>query len=494
MISSLPISNIVAVSVQLTPAAAQAQSLRDLLVLGTSGIIDTFERYRSYASIAALALDFGTTTDEYKAALKWFSQSPQPTQLYVGRWVNAAAKGGLRCGTISSSAQLMSAWTPITNGGFKYAKDGGAETNVTGLNFSAATSLNGVAAIIQAALSGVTCVWNASYQRFEFESTTTGATSAVAFLVAPTAGTNISAQLAGTVGSSGAYVYVGQAAETADAAVALYDNVLGQRWYGLNIPAATDSDHLLVAAFIEAANNKHIYGITTQSAGVLVAATTSDIASVMKAAGYRRSMVQYSSTDANAVVSAMARILTTDYNGNATVITLKFKQEPGVTAETLNASQVAACRAKNANIFVLYNNDTAILQEGVMCDGTFVDIVTGTDWLAVTIQTAIYNLLYTSTTKIPQTDQGMQILTSACEAVCIQAVLNGLLAPGVWNANGFGQLAQGDYMPKGFYIYNAKVDTQNQSDRVARLAMPIQIAAKLAGAIHFANVAIVVNQ
>lgn len=494
MISSLPISNIVAVSVQLTPAAAQAQSLRDLLILGTSAVIDTFERYRIYSSMAALALDFGTTTEEYKAALKWFSQSPQPTKLYIGRWINVAAKGGLRCASLAASAQLLSNWTSITNGGFKVAKDGAAETNITGLNFSAATSLNGVAAIIQAGLSGITCVWNANFKRFEFESSTTGPTSSVAFLNPPTSGTNIATQLGGSSVSSGAYVYQGQAIETADAAVALYDNVLGQKWYGLNIPAAADSDHLLVAAYIEAANNKHIYGLTTASAGVLVAATTSDIASVMKAAGYRRSMVQYSSTDPNAVVSAMARILTTDFNGNATVITLKFKQEPSVTAENLNATQVASTQAKNANIFVLYNNDTAILQEGTMCDGTFVDIVTGTDWLAVTIQTAIYNLLYTSTTKIPQTDQGMQILTSACEAVCIQAVLNGLLAPGVWNANGFGQLAQGDYMPKGFYIYNAKVDTQNQSDRVARLAMPIQIAAKLAGAIHFANVAIVVNQ
>lgn len=494
MISSLPISNIVAVSVQLTPAAAQAQSLRDLLILGTSAIIDTFERYRTYSSMAALALDFGTNTEEYKAALKWFSQSPQPTKLYVGRWVNAAAKGGLRCASLSASAQLLSNWTTITNGGFKISKDGAAETNITGLNFSGATSLNGVAALITAGLTGITCVWNANFKRFEFESSTTGATSAIAFLNPPTSGTNIATQLGGSSGSSGAYLYQGQAAEAADTAVALYDNVLGQRWYGLNIPAAIDSDHLLVAAYIEAANNKHIYGLTTQAAGVLVAATTTDIASVMKAAGYRRTMVQFSSTDPNAVVSAMARILTTDFNGNATVITLKFKQEPGVTAENLNATQVAATQGKNANIFVLYNNDTAILQEGVMADGTFVDIVTGTDWLAVTIQTAIYNLLYTSTTKIPQTDQGMQILTSACEAVCIQAVLNGLLAPGVWNANGFGQLAQGDYLPKGFYIYSAKVATQNQSDRVARLAMPIQIAAKLAGAIHFANVAITVNQ
>lgn len=493
---SLPVSRVVAVSVLLTPAGAQAQSLSNMLIMGTSPIIDTSERYRVYSQLTDVAADFGLVAEEYLAAAKWFGQSPQPTSLYIGRWVNAASLGGLKGATLSASQQLLTNFTAITTGAFKVAKNGGALTDVTGLNFSGAANLNAVAALIQAAagMSGTTVKWNSFYQRFEFESTTTGITSAISFMQAPSTGTDISSLLGGTVANSGSYVYQGQAAETAVAAVALMDNLIGQKWYGLNIPSDADADTLAVAAFIEGTNTKHTYWVTTNSAGVLVAGNTSDIAYQLKQLGYKRTFVQFSSADNNAAMSAAARLLTTDFRGNATVITLKFKQEPGIIAETLNTSQVTAAEAKNANLFVKYNNETAIIEQGVMADGTFADIVTGTDWLALTIQQSIYNLLYTSTTKIPQTNPGMQLLTTACEQVCGQGVINGLLAPGVWNANGFGLLKQGDYLPKGFYVYAPNVDTQNQADRSARMAVPIQIAAKLAGAIHSANVAITVNQ
>ena len=492
---SLPVSRVVAVSVALTPAGAQAQSLSNLLVLGSSNVIDTTERYRSYTQLSDVATDFGLVAPEYLAAQAWFGQSPQPTSLYVGRWAATAAQGGLRGATLSASQQAMTVWNAITTGSFKILKDGGAGVDVTGLNFSAAANLNAVAGIIQGAanMTGITCVWNAFYQRFEFQSATTGATSQIGFLAAPGSGTDIGLQLGCKVGGGG-YVYVGQALESAVACVALMDSMMGQQWYAVVVPTAVNADHLAIAGYIEGTNTKHIYGVTTADAGTLNTATTTDIGYQLQQLKYRRTATQFSSANGYAIVSAFGRILTTNFRGNATVMTLKFKQEPGVIAESLNSSQVAAAEAKNVNLFVNYNNSTAILEQGVMADGTFVDIVTGTDWLAVTIQQQVYNLLYTSVTKIPQTDQGQQLLNTAVEAVCSQGVTNGLLAPGVWNSNGFGTLNQGDPLPKGFYVYSAPVASQFQSDRAARLAMPIQVAAKLAGAIHSANVAIVVNQ
>lgn len=497
---SLPVSRVVAVSVQLTPAGAQSQSLSNLLVMCSSAIIDTTEAYRIYATLGAVADDFGLFAVEYLAAQKWFSQTPQPTELLIARWVQAASKGGLRGGTLSASQQAMTVWNAITTGSFKIAKDGAGGTDITGLDFSGAANLNAVAAIIQAALTGITCKWNAVYSRFEFESGTTGITSSVGFLVAAASGVNISATLGCTSTFSGAYLYTGQAAETAAAGAARMDSMLGQQWYGINFPGylpdagANTTGLLAAAAYIEGTNTKHVLGITTQEAGAISAVTTTDICYQLEQLGYRRTMTQYSSSDANAIVSAMARIMTTNYDGSNTVITLKFKQEPGVTAESLNSTQAAALEAKNGNVFVNYNNSTAILEQGVMADGTFIDIVLGTDWLAVELQTQLYNLLYTSTTKIPQTDQGMQLLTTTCEAVCSQAVVNGLLAPGVWNSGGFGILKQGDFLPKGFYVYSAPVASQTQNDRAARMAVPIQIAAKLAGAIHSIDVAVTVNQ
>ena len=294
--------------------------------------------------------------------------------------------------------------------------------------------------------------------------------------------------------SSGAYAVAGIAAETAVSAATLFDQNYGQGWYALTITGAVDADHLAVAAYIEAANNKHIYGVTTNEAGVLVSTDTTNIAYQLKGLGYKRTVVQYSSSNSYAVCSLLARILTTNYNANNTVITLMYKQEPGIVAETLNSNQIAALEGFNCNVFVAYNNNTAIIEPGVVANGTFLDIITGTDWLALDIQTSLYNLLYTSTTKIPQTDAGNHLLVTTVEQVCAQGVVNGLLGPGVWNSGGFGALNQGDFLAKGFYVYAPPISTQAPADRAARKSVPIQVAAKLAGAIHSIDVLINVNQ
>jgi hypothetical protein len=114
--------------------------------------------------------------------------------------------------------------------------------------------------------------------------------------------------------------------------------------------------------------------------------------------------------------------------------------------------------------------------------------------LALEIQTQVYNLLYLSSTKIPQTDAGNHIILTTIESVLSQAAINGLLAPGTWNAGGFGTISQGDFLPKGFYVYAPPIASQNVSDRSARKSVTFQIAAKLAGAIRTVSVIINVNR
>jgi hypothetical protein len=601
--SSLPISRLINVSVNLSPLPAQMQNLSNLLLMGSSDVIDTTERLRNYLTLAAVASDFGTTAPEYLAAALWFEQQPQPTQISIGRWAQIATSGRLRGGALSAAAQAIANFTSITTGAFEFLLNG-IPTSVTGLNFSAAQNLNGVASTIQTALNaiiaGTTCVWNAVYQRFEIESAgSTGTGSIVGFLNSPTAtgsatfstqpaandtltidgtivtfvagtpsgnqvqigaslaatlqnlltflsastdvnlvkmtyyvvgsvlyfasvatgsagnaltlvksstaitlsgatlsggtGADVSALLGGTA-KGGGYVAPGIAAETAAAAVTIFDNQFGQQWYGLQMVAGATSDRLSVAALIEGLTNKHIFGVTTQDASVLVAGNTSNIAYQLQQLGYNRTTTQYSSSNPHAVASLLGRILTTNYNANNSVITLMWKQEPGIIPENLAASQVAALESYNCNVFLEYNNNTAIIEQGVVASGNFLDTVIGTDWLALDIQTTLFNILYTSATKIPQTDAGNQILATGIESVCSQGVQNGLLAAGTWTAAGFGSLNTGDFLPKGFYVYTPPISSQNPTDRAARKSVTFQVAAKLAGAIHTVDVIVNVNR
>ncbi|MCC7758526.1 DUF3383 family protein [Klebsiella pneumoniae] len=377
MAQGLPVSNVVNVDVIMSPVAATGRNFGALLILGTSTVIPVTERIRQYSAIEDIGDDFGVDSPEYEAATIFFSQSPKPTLVYIGRWAKTLAEG--EAGAVETLLQAVNACLQYTN------------------------------------------------------------------------------------------------------------------WYGLAIADSADlveADVISVAAAIEASSLSRILAVTTDDVNVLVAGNTDNIGYKLKAAGYGRTFWQYSSSSKYAAISAFGRAFTVNFTGNNTTITLKFKTEPGVTYETLTTTQAAAIDSINGNVYVYYANDTAIIQQGVMANGDFFDERHGLDWLQNYVQTNLYNLLYTSATKIPQTDAGVTRLMTNVEASLDQAVNNGLIAPGVWNGGPIGQIESGDTLTKGYYVYADSVDNQAQSDREARKSPVIQAALKLAGAIHYGDVQI----
>jgi hypothetical protein len=151
-------------------------------------------------------------------------------------------------------------------------------------------------------------------------------------------------------------------------------------------------------------------------------------------------------------------------------------------------TQAETLKAKNVNYYT-YFGTSAMLAEGVMANGRFFDEVYGLDWLQNAVETAVFGYLYT-TPKVPQTDKGVARIVQQVESACQQAVNNGLLAPGTWNGAPLGQVATGDFLAKGFYVYAAPVASQTLADRNARKAPPITVLAKGAGAIHAVDITI----
>ncbi|MBC0852633.1 DUF3383 family protein [Pantoea stewartii] len=377
MPQGLPVSNVASVDIIMSPRAAAGRNFGSLLILGSATIIPLTERIRLYTSAASIGTDFGTNSEEYLAAVAYFSQSPTPSQVYVGRWAKTLAA----------------------------AEVGKVETLLDGVN----------------ACLGFT------------------------------------------------------------------------NWYGLGVTYDADrkdDDLLPVCAAIESSSLSRILAVTTKNTDALLTTVNTDIASKVKAAKYSRTFVQYSSTSNYGAISAFGRAFTVDFNGFGTTITLKFKQEPGITYESLTPAQASALDAKNCNVYVYYANDTAILQQGVMGNGDFFDERHGLDWLQNYVQTNLFNLLYTSGTKVPQTDAGNTRIMANVEASMDQAVNNGLIAPGVWNGGQIGQLSPGDTLTKGYYVYMPAISSQAQADREARKSVPVQVTCKLAGAIHYASVQI----
>ncbi len=308
-------------------------------------------------------------------------------------------------------------------------------------------------------------------------------------------GTDISAMLGLSSATSVALVSGYDAETPVQCAAALANK--SSAWYGLMFQASvqpTDDQNIDVSAFIEALTVKRIFGVTITNTNVLSSLVTTDLASRMKDAGYKQSFNQYSSSSVYAVASFFGRAFSVDFNANRSTITLMYKQEPGITGEELEETQAVVLKEKRCNVFVNYDNDTKIIQYGVMSGPAWFDEIHGLDWLQNAVQTECYNALYTSKTKIPQTDGGVNVLTNAIGKACEQGITNGLGAPGVWTADGFGELTTGTYLKPGYYIYANPIDLQSDSERAARVAPPIQVAFKLAGAIQEMDVLIDVNR
>ena len=96
MAKGLPLNRVTNVTVTLSARAAQGRNFGSMLLLGASTVIPVAERLRLYSSPDDIGTDFGVESEEYKAAVVWFSQSPRPTQIYVGRWAKTldAAEAG----------------------------------------------------------------------------------------------------------------------------------------------------------------------------------------------------------------------------------------------------------------------------------------------------------------------------------------------------------------------------------------------------------------
>ncbi|HGJ5866221.1 MAG TPA: DUF3383 domain-containing protein, partial [Arsenophonus nasoniae] len=403
MSTGLPISRVVKVTLDMSSRAASSRNFGSLLIVGDSPVIDPLERLRAYSNIEEVANDFGTNAPEYQAASLYYQQSPKPVDLYVGRWVKAASPALLRSGILSEEETKINNFKAITDGAMNISVNG-RTVKLSAIDFSQETNLNGVAARISEKMNTSTITWNNNNSRFVVTSNTAGKNSSVGFASAPESGTDLSALLKLTQ-ESGATPVSGMDGETiVDAVSTLADFSSG--WYGLVVTSALSTDEVKgIANFIGAAGSSRVFGYTTQDTTVLDSTKADDIASQLKQAKYQRVFTQYSASTPYAAASAFGRAFSVNFNGNNTTITLKFKQEPGVKAETLTTSQANTLADKNCNVFVNYDNDTAIIQEGVMANGDFFDERHGLDWLQNFVQTNLYNLLYTSTTKVPQTEQ-----------------------------------------------------------------------------------------
>ncbi|WP_288445441.1 DUF3383 domain-containing protein [uncultured Serratia sp.] len=525
---SLSINQVI--NAQIMPSA-MAAARRDLSMAALftpevgQAFTDGQTRYVTVASAQDVANLFGSGSSAHRAAQALFSVRPKPNKAIVARWAREkqaipAVAASLKGGTLSIG---LSALSKITDGYFMLPV-GDRRLEIKGINLSGAKKLADIADIVNKSFGTnwqFQAVWDATGNRLLLQAKKAGQNDAVRFgyayrnnaLTAESgAGMNAESGAALSADASGTYVgellklQNGQATlvdgqdaidlppETPSEALGKLENTF-QNWYGAYFAAALTDEQLTDA---------HDWVASAPSAKVLAFTAIRDEqllwdnANVLKRLADKNSgrlMVQYNKTgDDHAAAALLGIALSTNWNAINSAKTVKFKQQTSVQSDdriTLNEAEKA--RRLGVNFYTDYDG-VAMLAEGVMIGGTFIDETVGLDAFLDACQKQAFSTLQGNASKIPQTDKGQAQLIGSLVTIGEEFVRNGFLAGGVWRGNDVGNLTYGDRLDAGYYFYSDTYDWQSIADREARKAMPILCAIKLAGAIHSADLLIQFNR
>lgn len=185
--------------------------------------------------------------------------------------------------------------------------------------------------------------------------------------------------------------------------------------YYIGCSSHSDANVSAIAAYAESLDKMYVHA--TQVAGVLVPATTTDIASVLQDAAYDHVITLYnasadSSYAEGGIVGAMAAI-------TAGTSTLEDKTMTGVTVDSLNATQRSSCEAKNVAYYMPIAGVNSVFNSKV-ASGQFFDTIVFADWLKARLAEEIYGLLKRESDlgrKVSYDEAGFSKIRQACRRV-----------------------------------------------------------------------------
>lgn len=482
--AQLPISNVITISVSETPEGLGEYNTSNLAIFTreTANVSFGTDGYKIYLEPTEVGTDFGTDSDTYAMALAVFSQRPNILAgggyLVVIEYADTANVTEVQ--TITFSAAPAS-------GTFKLSYDG---NETTALNYDDTNSE------IQTALrllSGLGSVVVTGSIATALVVTFTGVTGAAELLEI----TDNSLQTSDPFNVTGTVVVTtpGSTASTETLATAITRTKDLVQYFGIMTAEITSEVNMDAAAAVVQALNKVMFMVSRTSSDLDPAGPFDDIRDL----GYTQTRCLFygdgDTTDTLVMMAAYAgRALSTNFSGSLTTQNMHLKDLTGVGADS-TMTQTLKNKADDAgvDIYPSIQGVSKVLTSGA---NRFFDQVYNQGWFVGALEVALFNVLAQTSTKIPQTESGVELLKAAARKVCLQGVANGYIAPGEWTSpTTFGN--QDDFFENieqfGFYVYSQPIALQSAADREDRKAPLIQIAIKEAGAINSATVIVNIN-
>jgi hypothetical protein len=440
---SQPLSDVVDISVYVTPQLPSAPEFNQALVIGPSTVIPSYgvnPRIRLYTSLTQMSqAGFTSSMPEYVCAELYFGQTPTPLYLWVGRQDATAVQT-----------------TTVAVGGTGYV------------------------------VGDIVTITQSSAQGGELQVTTIGGSGAVTGVtVVPQnqgTGYSVATGLATTGGTgTGLTVNITVVGETPLQALTTC-RIFQPAWWGAMVTTAVTADHEAIALYAQSAQPPMCYFFTTADVGV-PAATPNNVFLNLQAAEYNRAFGIYSTSQSGlypnnqfSCAAAMGVAMGLNTNLNNSYFVLKFKELAGIYPEPLTPTQINNIETANGNVYLDYASGSYDwLEPGVLPSGEWFDTLLNIDMLVADLQTSVVNLLV-GQPSIPLTNAGGNQLANACNGACQRAVGRGSVAPGTWNGQTILNLSAGATLPNGYRVQFQNYNLLTESQRLARTAQPLLIA------------------
>ena len=342
------------------------------------------ERARSYGSLEAVAEDFNSLTNVYKAAVAMFGQELRPSQIVIGRKQISSFIVSIPVAAIGQQYTITVNGTDYTYTAITADGDEEIAAGIKGLYDI--NPLTGVT--VTDNLDGTLTV--ASTINWSFSTSFTVISSALP--------------------STESWVEALAAVESENSS-----------WFGATIESHIDTDVLEFAAAIQ--GRKKIFGTSSSSVAVTTGVDT-DILSQLKALGYDKTFLIYSANADTQFPEAglMAYQLQEQPGSN----TWAYKDIIGTTVSKLSTTASNNIQAKNGITFEEIGG-ARVTTEGKTVGGEYIDVIVFALWLEARMTERIWFRLANSK-KIPYTQAGATIIEAEIRAQLAEGVRVGGIA------------------------------------------------------------------
>ncbi len=180
------------------------------------------------------------------------------------------------------------------------------------------------------------------------------------------------------------------------------------------------------------------------------------------------------------------RSLCVNFSASNTALTMNLKDLTGITGDiSLQQTLFDLCKTNGVDCYpVIENVLPKVISNGA---NMFFDAIYNDLAFELDIKVSLFNTLSSTSTKIPQTDDGVLVLVAIAQRRCQAFVDNSAIAPNEWNnVDFFGdkETFLRNIRENGFYVMADPIANQTQEDRQARKCPNLYVAYKRAGAIH----------